>query len=181
MAQTPLGAGAPGGLLLLLSVATASLSFGSDAQVAILHAAEWSPGDSAREGAGEFLILLRAAQLQHVNRAAALVTVADQPGALRAGAERALHRVALTGVVVAKIARNGDVAWTPDQLFVDAGNASPDRAQRVLKRGLELFGAVPMASDPDHPTGGEIAAIRQHLAKFQVLFAREMPTQIALR
>src|SRR3954471_21244161 len=72
--------------------------------VGVLHTVEWSPGDAARDGAGEFLVLLRAAQLQQWAQAAGLLAVGDHNGLLRAGGERALRRVALSGVVVAKIA-----------------------------------------------------------------------------
>jgi hypothetical protein len=181
MARTLRSRLSPCCVVLGFSFALAAVAVAGDVQVAIVRAAEWDPGDAAREGAGEFLILLRAAQLQRTAGAAALVALADQPGALRAGSERALRRVALTGVVMAKIARNGDVPWTPDQLYVDGGDASAERAQRILMRGLELFGAAPKALDPDHPTPPEITAVHEHLRKFQALFARETHLQVARR
>ena len=151
------------------------------AEIAVLHAVEWSPGDTVREGAGEFVVLLRAAQLQRTGHAAGLLAVGDHNGVLRAGGERALRRVALSGVVVAKLARGGEVAWAPDQLYVDAGRLNEARAQGVLARALELHGAPPSAADPDQPTAREIGAIQAHLRKLQAVFALEAGAQLALR
>src|SRR4051812_35882375 len=106
----------------MLAFASSGVVHASDVGVGVIHSAEWSPGDTAREGASEFLVLLRAAQLQRISRAAGLVAVGDRHGFLRAGGERALRRVALGGVVVTRLTREGresETAWTPDQLFVD--------------------------------------------------------------
>lgn len=150
-------------------------------EVGVLHAVEWSPGDPVRDGAGEFVVLLRAAQLQRSAAAAGLLAVGDHNGVLRAGGEKALRRVALSGVVVAKMARGGEVAWTPDTLYVDAGKLSEEHAQRILTRALELHGAPHAAADPDHPTAREIAAIQAHLKKLQAVFALEAGVQVAAR
>jgi hypothetical protein len=149
--------------------------------VAVVHSAEWSPGDAAREGAGEFLVLLQAAKLQRTTVASGLIAVGDRNGMLRSGGERALRRLALTGIVVARTATGGEVAATPDELFLDAGQLSEEQVQRILTRGLQLYGASPEAAEPDRPTTRELAAIRDHLKKFQALFAGEVGVRVALR
>ncbi len=168
-------------LLFTFAFGPVTLAATPTASVAIVRAADGAPGETTREGASEFVILLRAAQLQRANHAAGLVAVGDRNGFLHAGGERALRRVALTGVVVARLARDGTVAWTPDHLFIDAGNLPAERAHRILVRGLELYGAAPVAADPERPSERELAAIRAHLEKFQALFAREGGAQVALR
>lgn len=152
-----------------------------DAGVAVVRTAAWSPGDSAREGAGEFLVLLEAARLQRTTRASGIVAVGDRNGMLQSGGERALRRLALTGVVVARIARDGEVASTPDGLFLDAGRLDEDATRRVLLRGLELHGSPPVVANPEQPAEPELAAIRAHLKVFQALFAGEDRALVAVR
>ena len=149
--------------------------------VAVVHGADWSLGDTVRDGAGEFAVHLRVAQLQHAHTAAGLVSVGDHNGILRCGGERALRRVVLTGVPVAKLARGGTVAPDPDALFLDAGALDEARAARVLAHCLELYGAPPAAANPEQPDAGELAAIRAHLRPFQDAFARENPPLVAMR
>ena len=163
--------------LLFAGFARAAPSVG----VAVLHSAEWSPGDNVRDGAGEFAVHLRVAQLQREHRAAGLVSVGDHNGLLRSGGERALRRVVLTGVPVVKLARGGSVAPDPETLFLDAGTLDEARATRVLTRCLELYGAPPIAADPEHPTAGELTVIRAHLRRFQEMFARENTPLVAMQ
>jgi len=151
------------------------------AGVAALHAVPWSPGNGVREGAGEFEVLLRVAQLERAYRAVGLVSVGDHNGMLPAGGEHALRQVALSGVPVVKLARGGDVAATPDGLFLDAGRLPEEQAMRVLVRCLELYGAPPAAHDPQHPTSRELTAIREHLRPFQETLAIAASPQVALR
>lgn len=149
--------------------------------VAVLRSVAWSPGASVREGAGEFEVLLRVAQLQRAHRVAGLVTVGDHNGMFLGGGERALLQVALSGVPVVKLARGGEVAATPDGLFLDAGRLSEDQAMRVLTRCLELHGAPPAAADPLRPSQRELAAIRAHLQPFQESLAKPESRLVALR
>jgi len=149
--------------------------------VAVVHSAEWSVGNAAREGAGEFLVLLEAAKLQRTNRSAGLLAVGDHNGILRSGGERALRRLALTGIVVVKLAPQGEVAASPDELYIDAGRMTEAAAGRILTHGLSLYGAPPQAARPSDPTGDELAAIRSHLKKFQTLFALDSASAVALR
>ena len=149
--------------------------------VAVVRTAKWSPGDAAREGAGEFLVLLQGAKLQRTSQASGLVVVGDRNGLLRSGGERALRRLVLTGIVVARIAPGGEVTPTPDELFLDSGRVPEEQAKRILTRGLELYGAAPAAAEPDRPTSRELAAIRDHLKKFQTLFAVAAGPSVALQ
>jgi hypothetical protein len=141
------------------------------AGVAILRAAEWSPDDPARDGAGEFEVWLRVAQLQRAHAAAGLVAVGDRRGVFRSGGERALRQVVFTGVVVAKLAPGGEVARAPDGLFLDAGMLAPETASTALTRALQRHGPPPAAANPERPTLAERTAIRVHLAKLQAALA----------
>ena len=142
----------------------------SSVGIAVLHAAPWAAGDAAREGAGEFEVLLRVAQLQRAHRVAGLISVGDRHGMRPGGGEQALARVALTGVPVVKLARGGEVASTPDDLFLDGRSLNAEQAMATLQHCLERFGAPPAARNPEHPTKQELAKIRAHLTRFRQAF-----------
>src|SRR5437764_483467 len=74
----------------------------NSAEVAVLRAAAWSPGDVVLDGAIEFEVLMCAARLQHAQRAAGIVGVGDRHGLFATGAERALRTLALRGLPVVK-------------------------------------------------------------------------------
>src|ERR1700677_440806 len=135
--------------------------------VAIVRAAPWSPGDPVREGAGEVEVLCQVASLQKGHRAVGLVAVGDRNGLLAHGAENALRFVALQGVPVARLAPGGEVALDPDGLFLDCGRLDESEAAAVLERCLKRHGSPPIAANPDRPTLGELAAIRQYLVPFR--------------
>jgi hypothetical protein len=135
--------------------------------VAILQAVPWSPHDSARDGAGEFEVFLRIAQLRQSHQAAALVSVGDRNGVRRSGGEKALAHAALSGLPVARLAPGGAVAAVPLGIFLDGGTLSPEHTQRVLEQCLERHGAPPAAANPERPTARELTAIRAHLQPFQ--------------
>ncbi len=166
-------------LVFVSAVCLASNLHATPPAVAAVQSAEWSPGDSVRDGADEFAVMITAVQLKRANPVAGLVAVGDHNGVLRAGGERALRRVALSGIVVARTARGGQVCWMPDLLHVDAGDLPPDRAMSLLRLGLEIYGPVPAATDVDYPSPAELAMIRAHLEKIQVMFTRETATVAA--
>jgi hypothetical protein len=149
--------------------------------IAVLHAAGWSPGDAAREGAGEFEVLLRVAQLQRVHRVTGVISVGDRHGMRPCGGEQALSRFALTGIPVVKLARGGEVASTPDDLFLDGGSLNEEAAKAALLRCLERFGAPPSAADPENPTKQELARIRSHLSRFRQVFEIASAPRLATR
>jgi hypothetical protein len=136
-------------------------------QVAILRAAPWSPGDPVREGAGELEVLCQVASLQKVHCSVGLIAVGDRNGLFTHGAENALRFAALQGVPVARMAPGGEVARDPDDLFLDCGRLSESAAAAVLARCLNRHGSPPAAANPDHPTPGELAAIRKYLVPFR--------------
>ena len=138
----------------------------SASSVAIVHSTEWNPGDHIRDAAGEFSIYLRAAQLQRAHPAVGLVAVGDRHGMLRSGGERALRRLVVSGVVVAKLAPDGEVAPADSDLFLDGSGVAPDQLAGILARCLERHGSPPIAADPAQPTAAEKHAIREHLAPF---------------
>lgn len=149
--------------------------------VGIVRSTEWSPADPAREGAGEFEVWLRVAQLQREHSAAGLVAVGNGNGVLRSGGERALRHVVLNGVVVVRVAARGEVARTPDDLFVDAGALNAEHAASLLARCLARYGAPPCAADADRPSAREIAAVHAHLEKFRTEFAAAQAVRVAQR
>lgn len=161
-------------------LSTAALEAEHSVGVAVLHTVPWSPNDSTRDGAGEFAVLVRVAQLRRAHTAAGLVSVGDHNGTLQCGGERALRRAALSGVPVVKIARGGEVAATPDGLFLDAGRLPEAQAVVVLERCLALYGTPAPALNPDQPTQRELAAIRAHLRNFQNLLAISAAQPIAV-
>jgi hypothetical protein len=157
-------------LALALEVSTDAATSDSPVGIAVLHAAPWSPGDSARDGAGEFEVLLRVAQLKRAHRISGLISVGDRHGMRPCGGEQALSRVALSGVPVVKLARGGEVASTPDDLFLDARSLSEEQAKVTLEHCLKRFGVPPAAVDPESPTQQELASIRAHLSRFREAF-----------
>lgn len=159
------------GVLGLLAMVPGTLTATPAAGVAVLRAASWSPNDAVRDGAGEFEVLMCAAVLQRENRTAGIVGIGDRHGLFVTGAERALRLLALRGVPVAKVARSGQVAADPEELFLDASGLNETEATVVLRRCLEKHGAPPMAVNPELPTKREIAAIRTHLLPFREAFA----------
>ena len=163
----------------LLAVIATPLTAPPSAGVAVLRAAAWSPGDVVREGAGEFEVLLCAARLQREHRAAGIVGIGDRHGHFLSGAERALRLLALRGVPVAKLARNGEVAADPEQLFLDASGLDETAASRLLRRCLERHGPPPAAANPESPTRHELAAIRTHLQPFREAIALATAPRLA--
>jgi len=161
------------GAAAVLAFAGVCLAAEPSVGVAVVHTAASSPGDGARDGAGEFEVLIRVAQLRHAHAAAGLISVGDHNGSLQCGGERALRWAALAGVSVVKLAPGGEVAADPDQLFVDAGHLTEEQAHLVLRQCLERYGPPPAAADPARPTKNELAAIHSHLRRFQTAFAME--------
>jgi len=164
-----------------LALASVCAAAAPSVGVAVLHPAAWSPGDSVRDGAGEFEVLLCVARLQHAHAAAGLVSVGDRNGTRPCGGERALRRAVLTGVPVVKLAPGGEMAADPEQLFIDARHLTEDQAGRLLRQCLERFGAPPVATDPERPTARELAAIRSHLRRFHEAFVVESDALVAVK
>jgi hypothetical protein len=159
--------------LLVAASATAALLTGSlvaAPAVATLRSAEWSPGDTTREGASAFEVLICAAKLQQTKAPAGIVGTGNRHGLFLTGAERALHDLSLRGVSIAKLPRGGDLAADPEGIFLDASGLTEAQATAVLTHCLELHGAPPAVADAAHPTAAELSAIRAHLRPFREAF-----------
>lgn len=165
--------------LLCAAAALTATPAAPPAGVGIVHGAAWNVGDTVREGAGEFAVLLEAARLQRDHPAAGLIAVGDRSGFLRSGGERALRHVVLTGVAVVKLAPRGEVAVADNVPFLDGGALSADAAAATLARCLAQHGPPPAARDPENPTRSELAAIRAHLQPFQSALARAAAPRVA--
>lgn len=164
---------------LAVTLAATALPAGERAAVAVVHDAPWSPGDLAREGAGEFSVLLNLAQVRREHALAGLVGVGNAHGVFQTGAERALRFAVLSGVPVVKVTLRGDVAACPDGLFIDAGTLPEAEASRLLAAALEHCGPAPRAHNPASPTAAELAAIRAHVGRLQAQFALARGPQLA--
>ncbi len=147
--------------------------------VAVLRSAPWSPGDTVREGAGEFEVLVCAARLQKEHAVAGLVGIGDRHGLFLQGAERALRQLALSGIPVVRLATGGDLATDPDAIFLDATGLNSDAAAKLLQRCLERHGAPPAVVNPAKPSQKELAAVRAHLAPFRDAFALAGAVRVA--
>ncbi len=159
--------------------ATPAAPASQPAGVGIVHGAAWNVGDTVREGAGEFAVLLEAARLQRDHPAAGLIAVGDRSGFLRSGGERALRHVVFTGVAVVKLAPRGEVTAADQVPFLDGGSLSAEAAASTLARCLAQHGAPPAVGDPENPTRAELAAIRAHLQPFQAALARAAAPRVA--
>ncbi len=137
--------------------------------VAIVRTTTWSPGDVAREGATEMIVLLEIARLQRGSGQAGLVAVGDRRGVFPAGVEAALQAAVRCGVPVVKLASGGRVLPAPHGLFLDGGNLSEAEAAAVLGRCLRLYGALPAAGSP-----GADGAVSPELYERLGLFQHEL-------
>jgi hypothetical protein len=138
-------------LLLLLAVTDACAADHAAPTVAVVRTAALMPGDAAREGATEMLVLLEVARLRHQNTQAGLVAVGDRRGLFPTGAEEALRDAVLRGVPVVKLAKGGRVLPAPHGLFLDGGSLSEQEAARVMAHCLELYGSLPRAASAGSP------------------------------
>lgn len=147
--------------------------------VALLTSAAWSPDDPSRDGASEFEVFLGTARLLQDHALAGFVTVGNRYGALLPATEAALVRVVHMGLPVVRLARDGEVGRSADDLFIAAGALSANEAQRLLSSCLLEFGTLPPALDPTKPTTAEARAIRARLALFQAAFDRASAPRLA--
>jgi L-asparaginase len=166
-----------GSCFCLVTLGAAPPSIG----IAVLPSPPRSPLDTVSDGAGEFEVLLSVARLRQEHCTTGLVSIGDRNGVRSSGGERALRRLALTGVTVVKLAPKGQVAADPQELFVDAHRLSAEQAGIVLRQCLERYGAPPAAADPDRPTPKELVAIRSHLRHFQAAFATDDSALVAVK
>lgn len=168
-------------LAFLIGGSLAGLAHAATPAVVVVRAAAWSPGDTVREGAGEFEIFVRTAKLQQDHPAVGIVGVGNRHGVFVKGAERAFQHLAMRGVPVAKLTSGGDLALDREGLMIDASGLSEAQASSVLATCLAQFGSLPRAADPDAPTASELEAIRRHLGLFREQFRIATAPRVATR
>lgn len=164
-------------LLLLLAVTDACAASNAAPTVAVVRTAAWMPGDPAREGAAELLVLLEVARVQHQSPQGGLIAVGDRRGLFPTGAEEALRAAVLRGVPVVKLANGGRVLPAPHGLFLDGGSLSAEEAARVLEHCLELYGNLPHAAT----AGATAPELRDRLRLFQNEFTLAVSPRLAAR
>jgi hypothetical protein len=151
----------------------------SPSNVAIVHAAAWSQGDAAREGASELVVLLEIARLRQHYPQGGVVAVGDRRGLFSTGAEEALRQAVLQGVPVVKLANRGRVLQAPHGLFLDGGTLSENEAKAVLDSCIERYGVLPAAAGD--ATGEASQKLRARLQLFQHEFALAAGMHVATR
>ena len=145
--------------------------------VQVIQSAPWSPGDPAREAAGEFAVMLEIGRMLRGNSLAGIVGVGGTNGAFAPAAEAALGRAVCMGVPVVKLARTP--ASVRGELFIETHGIAPEDARRLLAECLARFGALPPAANPARPTARELAALQAKLAAYQGQFDLAASSRVA--
>ena len=93
-------------------------------------------------------------------------------GTMTSGARAGLMRKAvLCGMPVVAVGRGNNEGFTaPHGLFLGGRNLTATKARLLLMACLMHLGSLPPAADPDRPTEGELAAVRNSLAAYQEIF-----------
>jgi hypothetical protein len=93
-------------------------------------------------------------------------------GTMTSGARAGLMRKAvLCGMPVVAVGRGNNEGFTaPHGLFLGGRNLTATKARLLLMACLMRLGSLPPAADPDRPTEGELAAVRNSLAAYQEIF-----------
>jgi len=85
--------------------------------------------------------------------------------------EGLLARAARSGMPVVRVGRGNNEGFAAGGGgFIGGGNLTATKARLLLIACLLKFGALPPATDPDHPTEAETAAINTKLAEYQRVF-----------
>jgi hypothetical protein len=81
---------------------------------------------------------------------------------------RAVH----CGLPVVRVGRGNTEGFVPlhDPYFIGGSNLTATKARLLLMACLMKFGSLPPATDPDHPTTAEAAAIGEKVALYQAVF-----------
>lgn len=150
--------------------------------VAVVADAPWSPADAARDGAAEFQILLRLAQLQSTEKSVGLVGVGNRRGIFQQGTQRALEFAARRGVPVVRLAcgMNAEPIEGSD-LFINGGVLSPEVATVILTECLTRYGALPSLPASTPASSSLRRAYRDRLALYQSHFTARQPLTVAVR
>lgn len=82
-----------------------------------------------------------------------------------------LRRASLCGAPVVRVGRGTPEGFADPEPFSIAGmNLTATKARLLLMACLMKFGSLPIASDPDHPTPDEVAALKTALVAYQQVF-----------
>jgi L-asparaginase len=86
----------------------------------------------------------------------------------------AMRRAALSGMPVVRVGRGNAEGFTKPpsatELVISGSNLTATKARLVLMACLMKFGSLPPVADLDHPTEGELKAIKAKLAEYQEVF-----------
>jgi len=82
-----------------------------------------------------------------------------------------LRWASFMGLPVVRVGRGYPEGFAdPDPWTIAGSNLTSTKARLLLMACLMKFGALPVATDPKHPTEAEIAALRDALGKYQAVF-----------
>jgi L-asparaginase len=65
---------------------------------------------------------------------------------------------------------HGLVRLNPGNLFIEENNLTATKARLLLTAAIMKLGALPHATDPEHPTSQELDAIRRRIDAYQQIF-----------
>jgi L-asparaginase/Glu-tRNA(Gln) amidotransferase subunit D len=86
----------------------------------------------------------------------------------------ALRHACLTGMPVVQVGRGNAEGFAKPpgetELSIAGSNLTATKARLLLMACLLKFGSLPPAADPEHPTDGEVNAIKARLADYQAVF-----------
>jgi L-asparaginase len=85
---------------------------------------------------------------------------------------RLMLRAVHSGLPVVRVGRGNTEGFVPlhDPSFIGGSNLTATKARLLLMACLMKFGSLPPASDPDHPTSAESAAVCKKVAEYQAVF-----------
>jgi hypothetical protein len=85
--------------------------------------------------------------------------------------QQLMRKAAHCGMPVVRVGRGNNEGFTPMRdRSISGRNLTATKARLLLMACLMKLGSLPPAVDPDRPTDGEIAAIRDKLAAYQAIF-----------
>jgi L-asparaginase/Glu-tRNA(Gln) amidotransferase subunit D len=86
----------------------------------------------------------------------------------------AMRRAALSGMPVVRVGRGNAEGFTKPpsaaELVISGSNLTATKARLVLMACLMKFGSLPPVADLQHPTEGELKAIKAKLVEYQEVF-----------
>jgi L-asparaginase len=85
---------------------------------------------------------------------------------------RLMLRAVYSGLPVVRVGRGNTEGFVPlhDPDFIGGSNLTATKARLLLMACLMKFGSLQPATDPDHPTSAETAAVREKVAAYQTIF-----------